>query len=146
MAKVKKRFGSIAPDSLWEQFDTCDSTGLDNAYECSGPAVGQFQLFDSKSKAASTTQVLEELRSSTVLEDNGRYIVGWSTLGTSAVITVVDNEEGLVMQQLVSSDIVDPEEHIKKLGLTLPPGDEKGEKAADQAEPKEISEEQKPAH
>lgn len=117
VAEVAERFGSLAPESLFEQFDACTPTGLEGSYECSGPEVGQVQFFDSQSKAASTTQLLTELRSSRVVEDTGRHVVGWSTLGTTAVITVVDNELGLVMQQLVSSDIVEPEERIKELGL-----------------------------
>ncbi|AGS34209.1 hypothetical protein B841_03630 [Corynebacterium maris DSM 45190] len=117
VAEAAERFGSLAPASLFEQFDDCTPTGLEGSYECSGPEVGQVQFFDSQSKAASTTQLLTELRSSRVVEDTGRHVVGWSTLGTTAVITVVDNELGLVMQQLVSSDIVEPEERIKELGL-----------------------------
>ena len=108
VAEAAERFGSLAPASLFEKFDDCTPTGLE---------VGQVQFFDSQSKAASTTQLLTELRSSRVVEDTGRHVVGWSTLGTTAVITVVDNELGLVMQQLVSSDIVDPEERIEELGL-----------------------------
>ena len=69
------------------------------------------------SKAKQTTQVLTELRSSQVIEDDGDRVVGWSTLGTTAVITVVDNKEGMVMQQMISSDQEDPEEKIKELGL-----------------------------
>jgi len=88
------------------------------SYDCSGPEVGQFQLFDSDAKAASTTQLLTELRSSRIVEDNGTRVVGWSTLGTSAIITVVDNEKGQVLQQLVSSDQEDPRERIHKLGLS----------------------------
>lgn len=117
VAEAAERFGSLAPASLFEKFDDCTPTGLEGSYECSGPEVGQVQFFDSQSKAASTTQLLTELRSSRVVEDTGRHVVGWSTLGTTAVITVVDNELGLVMQQLVSSDIVDPEERIEELGL-----------------------------
>lgn len=117
VAEAAERFGSLAPASLFQQFDDCTPTGLEGSYECSGPEVGQVQFFDSQSKAASTTQLLTELRSSRVVEDTGRHVVGWSTLGTTAVITVVDNELGLVMQQLVSSDIVEPEERIKELGL-----------------------------
>ena len=117
VAEAAERFGSLAPASLFQQFEDCTPTGLEGSYECSGPEVGQVQFFDSQSKAASTTQLLTELRSSRVVEDTGRHVVGWSTLGTTAVITVVDNELGLVMQQLVSSDIVDPEERIEELGL-----------------------------
>ncbi len=61
--------------------------------------------------------MLTELRSSQVIEDDGDRVVGWSTLGTTAVITVVDNKEGMVMQQMISSDQEDPEEKIKELGL-----------------------------
>lgn len=114
---VAEEFATLAPVSLFVQFDSCHPTGLEGSYECSGPEVGQFQFFDSQSKAASTTQLLTELRSSRVVEDTGRRVVGWSTLGTTAVITVVDNDLGLVMQQLVSSDIVEPEKHIMELGL-----------------------------
>ena len=116
-------FGSLAPESLWEQFQECNSTGLEGSYECSGPEVGSFQFFDSRAKAASTTQLLTELRSSQVVEDTGRFVVGWSTLGTTAVITVVDNDEGLVMQQLISSDIEEPDDRIEELGLDNPPSD-----------------------
>ncbi len=121
--KVQKIFRSVAPESLFSQFETCNDS-IANAWECSGPEVGQFQFFQSMSKAASTTQLITELRSSRVVEDTGRRVVGWSTLGTTAVITVVDNEEGLVMQQMVSSDRVDPEERIYELGLAERPSEE----------------------
>ncbi|AKK08117.1 hypothetical protein HCH15_10615 [Corynebacterium testudinoris] len=117
VAEAKKLFGSLAPASLFEDFDSCNPSGINDAYECSGAEVGQFQFFDSQSKAASTTQLLTELRSSRVVEDTGSRVVGWSTLGTTAVITVVDNDKGLVMQQMVSSDREDPEKKIYELGL-----------------------------
>lgn len=120
VAEVQKIFGSVAPASLFRQFEACNDS-ITNAWECSGPEVGQFQFFQSMSKAASTTQLITELRSSRVVEDTGRKVVGWSTLGTTAVITVVDNDEGLVMQQMVSSDRVDPEERIYELGLAERP-------------------------
>lgn len=110
-------FAPVAPQELFAHFDRCDSTGGDDSYNCSGPKVGQFQFFRSHSKAKQTTQVLTELRSSQVIEDSGDRVVGWSTLGTTAVITVVDNKEGMVMQQMISSDQEDPEEKIKELGL-----------------------------
>lgn len=117
VAKVYDTYKSLAPKDLFAQFERCDSTGGDSSYNCSGPKVGQFQFFKSHSKASQTTQVLTELRSSHAIEDDGDRVVGWSTLGTTAVITVVDNKEGLVMQQMISSDQVDPEEKIKDLGL-----------------------------
>lgn len=134
-------FGSLAQDSLWEQFEECNATGLEGSYECSGPDVGSFQFFDSRSKAASTTQLLTELRSSQVVEDTGRFVVGWSTLGTTAVITVVDNDEGLVMQQLVSSDLVEPDDRIEELGLDNPPGDRTEDEATETTESSETSSE-----
>ena len=93
------------------------AAGGPGSFDCSGDEIGQFQFFDSESKAASTTQLLTELRSSRVVEDNGDRIVGWSTLGTSAIITVVDNRAGQVLQQLVSSDQEDPRQRIYDLGL-----------------------------
>ena len=117
VAKVYDVYKSLAPKDLFAQFERCDSTGGDSSYNCSGPKVGQFQFFKSHSKASQTTQVLTELRSSHAIEDDGDRVVGWSTLGTTAVITVVDNKEGLVMQQMISSDQEDPEEKIKELGL-----------------------------
>ncbi|WP_237801495.1 beta-N-acetylglucosaminidase [Corynebacterium accolens] len=117
VAKVYDVYKSLAPKDLFAQFERCDSTGGDSSYNCSGPKVGQFQFFKSHSKASQTTQVLTELRSSHAIEDDGDRVVGWSTLGTTAVITVVDNKQGLVMQQMISSDQVDPEEKIKELGL-----------------------------
>ena len=56
-----------------------------------------------------------------MVEDSGDRVVGWSTLGTSAIITVVDNREGLVMQQLISSDQEDPRQRIYDLGLAKKP-------------------------
>ena len=44
-------------------------------------------------------------------------MVGWSVLGTSAIITVVDNQAGQVMQQLISTDQDDPRTRIYELGL-----------------------------
>lgn len=117
VAKAYDIFAPVAPKELFAHFDRCDSTGGDDSYNCSGPKVGQFQFFRSHSKAKQTTQVLTELRSSQVIEDDGDRVVGWSTLGTTAVITVVDNKEGMVMQQMISSDQEDPEEKIKELGL-----------------------------
>ena len=117
VAKAYDIFAPVAPKELFALFDRCDSTGGDDSYNCSGPEVGQFQFFRSHSKAKQTTQVLTELRSSQVIEDDGDRVVGWSTLGTTAVITVVDNKEGRVMQQMISSDQEDPEEKIKELGL-----------------------------
>ena len=127
VAEVAARFSTLAPASLFEQFDTCSATGMPGSFDCSGAEIGQFQLFDSDAKAASTTQLLTELRSSRIVEDSGTRVVGWSTLGTSAIITVVDNEKGQVMQQLISSDQEDPRERIHKLGLS--------EKAAETASP-----------
>ena len=117
VAKAYDIFAPVAPKELFALFDRCDSTGGDDSYNCSGPEVGQFQFFRSHSKAKQTTQVLTELRSSQVIEDDGDRVVGWSTLGTTAVITVVDNKEGMVIQQMISSDQEDPEEKIKELGL-----------------------------
>lgn len=115
-----KVFASLAPVELFEQFDTCDPSGIEDSYACTGLEVGQFQFFDNPSKATSTTQLLTELRSSRVVEDSGSKVVGWTTIGTMSIITVVDNDEGLVLQQMVSSDKIDPEERIYELGLSTP--------------------------
>ena len=115
-----KVFASLAPVELFEQFETCDPSGVEDSFACNGPEVGQFQFFDNASKATSTTQLLTELRSSRVVEDSGSKVVGWTTIGTMSIITVVDNDEGLVLQQMVSSDKIDPEERIYELGLSMP--------------------------
>ncbi|KQB84107.1 hypothetical protein [Corynebacterium oculi] len=117
VAQVAATYASLAPKELFEKFDSCTPNGLEGSHECSGAQVGQFQFYDSSAKATSSTQQLTQLRSSHVMRDTGDIVVGWSTLGTSAVITVVDNKEGLVLQQLVSSDKVDPEKRIVELGL-----------------------------
>ena len=117
LEEVRERFSTLAPPEFFEQFDDCVAGGLSGSFDCSGEGIGQFQFFDSDSKAASTTQLLTELRSSRVVEDNGDRVVGWSTLGTSAIITVVDNEAGQVMQQLISTDQEDPRQRIYDLGL-----------------------------
>ena len=117
LEEVRERFSTLAPEEFFDRFDDCAAGGLSGSFDCSGEGVGQFQFFDSDSKAASTTQLLTELRSSRVVEDNGDRVVGWSTLGTSAIITVVDNEAGQVMQQLISTDQDDPRQRIYDLGL-----------------------------
>ncbi|WP_436407073.1 hypothetical protein [Corynebacterium ureicelerivorans] len=117
LGDVRDRFSTLAPPEFFDQFDSCVAGGLSGSFDCSGDGIGQFQFFDSESKAASTTQLLTELRSSRVVEDNGDRVVGWSTLGTSAIITVVDNREGQVMQQLISTDQEDPRQRIYDLGL-----------------------------
>lgn len=117
LEEVRERFATLAPEEFFDQFDDCAAGGLSGSFDCSGEGVGQFQFFDSDSKAASTTQLLTELRSSRVVEDDGDRVVGWSTLGTSAIITVVDNEAGQVMQQLISTDQEDPRQRIYDLGL-----------------------------
>lgn len=122
--EVAEEFASLAPASLFEQFESCDPSGLADSWQCSGAEVGQFQFFSGTAKAASTTQLLTELRSSRIVEDTGDRVVGWSTLGTTAVITVVDNERGQVLQQMISSDREDPEEIIYELGLAEEPAEE----------------------
>lgn len=117
VAQVAATFSTLAPKSLFEQFESCNPNGLENSMECSGSEIGQFQFFDTESKAASTAQLLTELRSSRVVLDTGTHIVGWTTLGNNAVVTVVDTHKAQVMQQMISSDKVDPEERIEKLGL-----------------------------
>ena len=121
LEKVRERFASLAPEEFFDQFEGCGAGGISGSYDCQGDEIGQFQFFDSESKAASSTQLLTELRSSRVVEDSGDRVVGWSTLGTSAIITVVDNREGLVMQQLISSDQEDPRQLIYELGLAKKP-------------------------
>lgn len=121
--KVYEVFQSLAPRSLFEELDSCDPSGLENSWACTGSEVGQFQFFANNAKAASTTQLLSELRSSRVVEDTGSRIVGWTTMGTTSIVTVVDNDGGLVLQQMVSSDRIDPEDRIYELGLVEPPAD-----------------------
>lgn len=117
LREVAQQFSTLAPAEFFEKLDACTSTGIAGSYDCSGEGIGQFQFFASDSKAASTAQLLTELRSSRVVEDSGARIVGWSTLGTSAIITVVDVDKGQVLQQLTSSDQGDPRERIYELGL-----------------------------
>ncbi|WP_200254062.1 hypothetical protein [Corynebacterium pygosceleis] len=112
-----ERFGTLAPRSLFEKFDSCMPNGVADSSACSGEEVGQFQFFANEAKAASTTQLLTELRSARIVQDDGDVIVGWSTVGTVAIITVVDNANGVVLQQMVSTDEQDPRERIVELGL-----------------------------
>ncbi|AZA09790.1 hypothetical protein [Corynebacterium pseudopelargi] len=128
VAEAKEAFGTLAPESVFEDFDSCEPAGVKNAMDCSGPNVGQFQFSRSESKAASMTQLLTELRSARVVKDTGRAVVGWNTLGSTAVITVVDNEEGTVLQQMTSTDQKDPEERIEELDLLQAPAVVESEK------------------
>ena len=110
-------FGTLAPRSFFNELEECDSAGLKDSYNCSGPEVGQFQFSKSETKAAQTTQLLEELKSSRLLYNDDVRLVGWTMFGSTAIITVVDNDEGLVMQQMTSTDEQDPKDKIRELGL-----------------------------
>ncbi|MFW8574081.1 beta-N-acetylglucosaminidase [Corynebacterium pseudodiphtheriticum] len=110
-------FGSLVPRSLFKEFDTCEAVGMQSYYNCTGASVGQFQFTESKSKAVSTLQTLTELRTSQVVDDSGDRVVGWSSLGSTVIITVVSTESGLVMQHMISGDAEEPEQKIKELGL-----------------------------
>ena len=77
VAEAQKTFGSLAPESLFQQFESCMPNGVADSVACSGLKVGQFQFFANESKAASTTQLLTELRGSRIVEDKGDRIVGW---------------------------------------------------------------------
>ncbi|MDK8501149.1 hypothetical protein QP933_09460 [Corynebacterium pseudodiphtheriticum] len=107
----------MIPRSLFEEFDTCEAVGMQSYYNCTGASVGQFQFTESKSKAVSTLQTLTELRTSQVVDDSGDRVVGWSSLGSTVIITVVSTESGLVMQHMISGDAEEPEQKIKELGL-----------------------------
>ena len=117
VAEAARTYGSLAPDSLFEQFTECSHIKFDESTQCSGPEVGQFMFYANEAKAARTTQYLTELRSSRVVEDSGDFVVGWSTVGTTALITAIDNRKGLVLQHMMSSDDADPKETIFELGL-----------------------------
>lgn len=114
---VREKFASLAPESLFDDLDTCVETSLKGSYDCSGSTVGQLQFFASKSMAEDTADVLTGLSSSRVVEKTDEKLVGWSMLGKTAVITVVDKKEGKVLQQMVASDVDDPEQRIFMLGL-----------------------------
>ena|GEM_PF-605887 len=117
VAEAARTYGSLAPNSLFEQFTECSHIKFDESTQCSGPEVGQFMFYANEAKAARTTQYLTELRSSRVVEDMGDFVVGWSTVGTTALITAIDNRKGLVLQHMMSSDDADPKETIFELGL-----------------------------
>ncbi len=114
---VREKFSSLAPESLFDDLESCVETSLKGSYDCSGPTVGQLQFFASKSMAEDTAEVLTGLSSSRVVEETDEKLVGWSMLGKTAVITVVDKQEGKVLQQMVASDVDDPEQRIFMLGL-----------------------------
>lgn len=121
VAEVAKQFSTLAPPEFFEKLDSCTPTGLPGAFDCSSSEMGQFQFMESESVATTSTQVLTELRSSEVVEDTGRFVVGWSTVGSSAVVTVIDNDKGQIMKQLLTMDREGPREHIYKLGLAKRP-------------------------
>ncbi|AZA10901.1 hypothetical protein [Corynebacterium gerontici] len=135
VSEARETFGSLVPASVFDDFDSCKPAGVKNSMDCSGPKVGQFQFSKSESKAASMTQLLTELRSARVVKDTGRAVVGWNTLGNTAVITVVDNDEGTVAQQMTSMDQDDPEDRIKELNLLEAPAVLESEKESESAAP-----------
>ncbi|MCT1684988.1 hypothetical protein M3A74_09270 [Corynebacterium appendicis] len=126
LEEVKETFASLAPESLFDDLDTCTETSLRSSYDCSGKEIGQFQFFESEAMAKDTANVLEGLKSSTIVEETDNKLVGWSMIGRTAVITVVDVEEGKVLQQMMSSEMEDPRDRISELGLA--------EKGADESE------------
>lgn len=119
VAEVAEQFSSLAPAELFDALDTCSETSLKGSVECSGSEVGKFQFFESESMAEDTKDLLTGLRSSRIVEESedGNKIVGWSMLGRTAVLTVVDSEKGQLLQQMVDSEDVDPEQRIYELGL-----------------------------
>lgn len=117
LEEVRETFASLAPESLFDALDTCTETSLRRSYDCSGKDIGQFQFFESEPMAKDTANVLEGLKSSTIVEETEDKLVGWSMIGRTAVITVVDVAEGTVLQQMMSSEVEDPRERIYELGL-----------------------------
>lgn len=117
LEEVRETFATLAPASLFDALDTCTETSLRSSYDCNGKDIGQFQFFESESMAKDTANVLEGLKSSTVVEETDDKLVGWSMIGRTAVITVVDVAEGKVLQQMMSSEVEDPRERIYELGL-----------------------------
>lgn len=117
LEEVRETFASLAPASLFDALDTCTETSLRSSYDCNGKDIGQFQFFESESMAKDTANVLEGLKSSTVVEETDDKLVGWSMIGRTAVITVVDVAEGKVLQQMMSSEVEDPRDRIYELGL-----------------------------
>lgn len=117
VAEVQEKFSTLAPETLFQALETCSETSLKGSYDCAGPDVGKFQFFDSESMANDTADVVTGLSSSRVVEHTDEKVVGWSMLGRTAVLTVVDLKNGTFMQQLLSSDEGDPEERIYELGL-----------------------------
>lgn len=117
VAEVYEIFSSLAPRSLFAQFDSCDSVGMRDSYNCTDAELGSIQFYKSSSQAAQATQVLTGLRNGHVVKDEGDILVGWSTLGTDTILSVVDNDKGLVMKQLAPSDVEEPEELLAELGV-----------------------------
>lgn len=119
VAQVAEQFATLAPAELFDALDTCSETSLKGSIECTGADVGKIQFFESGSMAADTKDLLTGLRSSRIVEESedGNKIVGWSMLGRTAVLTVVDSEKGQLLQQMVDSEDVDPEQRIYELGL-----------------------------
>ena len=126
LEEVRETFASLAPESLFDALETCTETSLRSSYDCSGKEIGQFQFFESEAMAKDTANVLEGLKSSTIVEETDNQLVGWSMIGRTAVITVVNVEEGKVLQQMMSSEMEDPRDRIYELGLA--------EKGADESE------------
>lgn len=117
LEEVRETFASLAPASLFDALDSCTETSLRKSYDCNGKDIGQFQFFESESMAKDTANVLEGLKSSTVVEETDNKLVGWSMIGRTAVITVVDVAEGKVLQQMMSSEMESPRDRIYELGL-----------------------------
>ena len=61
--------------------------------------------------------MLTGLRNGHVVKDEGDILVGWSTLGTDTILSIVDNDKGLVMKQLAPSDVEEPEELLAEMGV-----------------------------
>ncbi|MBV7302884.1 hypothetical protein [Corynebacterium sp. TAE3-ERU2] len=122
IGRAYEKYGDLAPRELFEQLNDCQPNGLPNSITCTGPKVGTFQFMSSKPKSMSVMQALTEFSNSQVVDKSEDRVVGWSIMGTTAIVTVVNKDKGLILQQMVSTDDVDPEERIYELGLAEKPG------------------------
>ena len=141
LEEVRETFASLAPESLFDDLESCTETSLRRSYDCNGKEIGQFQFFESEAMAKDTANVLEGLKSSTIVEETENKLVGWSMIGRTAVITVVDVEEGKVLQQMMSSEVEDPRDRIYELGLAEKGADESETAPSPAATSKEMTEE-----
>lgn len=116
-ARLADLFAPLTSGAFFDTMDTCEELAKEKTWQCQSNSLGQFQLTNSRTEARTQYSTLTQLNGAEIIVDDGARLVGWSTLGSNAIITAVDTDDELVIKQLVDSGETDPERRIVEAGL-----------------------------